>query len=108
VLHCLPGSFPDKEKVIAHLKGTLAPEGVLFGTTILGRGVPLNYAARLVLRLYNALGSFHNNHDTGEGLKKALSRNFHHVTCTVIGAVALFAASDKDLKHWAHEKPLLP
>ena len=98
VLHCLPGSFPEKEKVIAHLKGTLAPGGVLFGSTILGRDVPLSYSARVVLTLYNALGSFHNNHDTEEGLKRALSRNFHYVTCTVIGAVALFAASDKNLK----------
>jgi SAM-dependent methyltransferase len=108
VLHCLPGSFPEKEKVIAHLKGALAPEGVLFGSTILGRGVPLNYAARVVLTRYNALGSFHNNHDTEEGLKKALSKNFHHVRCTVIGAVALFAASDKNLKHGEQARSTLP
>jgi len=107
VLHCLPGSFTEKEKVLAHLKEVLAPEGVLFGSTILGRGIPLSYAAQVVLARYNALGSFHNDHDTVEGLKSALSRNFHSVSCRVIGAVALFAASDKDLKHGVHERPLL-
>ena len=108
VLHCLPGSFTEKEKVIAHLKEALAPEGVLFGSTILGRGVSLSYAARVVLTRYNAMGSFHNNHDTEEGLKRALSKNFRSVTCRVIGAVALFAASDKDLKHRGDERSTLP
>ena len=97
VLHCLPGSFTEKEKVIAHLKEILAPEGVLFGSTILGRGVPLSNAARVILALYNALGSFHNDHDTVEGLTKALSKSFRQVSCRVIGAVAFFAASDKRL-----------
>lgn len=98
VLHCLPGSFGEKEKVIQHLKGVLAPEGVLFGSTILGSGVPLNAAAQAVLTLYNALGSFHNKHDTVEGIKKALAGNFRSVRVRVIGAVALFAASDRNLE----------
>ena len=54
------------------------------------------------------MGSFHNNHDTEEGLKRALSANFPYVTCRAIGAVALFAASDKDLKHRGDERSTLP
>lgn len=97
VLHCLPGSFTEKEKVIVNLKKAMTPDGVLFGSTILGEGSTKNYSAKLVLLLYNLMGSFHNTNDTKEGLMVALSRNFHYVDCRVVGAVALFAASDRKL-----------
>ncbi len=94
----MPGSFTEKEKVIVNLKDVMAPEGVLFGSTILGEGITKSYCAKLVLAWYNLLGSFHNIDDTEEGLVVALSRNFHYVDCRIIGAVALFAASDRKLQ----------
>jgi SAM-dependent methyltransferase len=97
VLHCLPGSFAQKEKVIANLKAVMAPEGVLFGSIILGTDAAKNNCAGAILKLYNFIGSFHNTHDTAEDLAVALSNNFQYHACRVIGSVALFAASDRKL-----------
>ena len=97
VLHCLPGSFSQKEMVIANLKTAMAPDGVLFGSTILGAAASTNNRARAVLKLYNCMGSFHNTHDTAEDLEAALTQHFQYHTCRVIGSVALFAASDGKL-----------
>ena len=98
VLHCVPGSFTDKERVIVNLKASMAPRGILFGSTILGESSAKSYSAKLVLAYYNLLGSFHTVQDTEEGLVEALSKNFHYVDCRVIGSVALFAASDSKLQ----------
>ena len=97
VLHCLPGSFAEKEKVIINLKEVMAPEGVLFGSTVLGHSATQSYSAKLILGLYSAIGSFNNKHDTLEGLKKILSNNFKYQMCRVIGSVALFAGSDRKM-----------
>jgi SAM-dependent methyltransferase len=97
VLHCLPGSLTEKEKAIINLKEVLAPEGVLFGSTVLGHGAAKNYSAKLVLALYNTIGSFHNKHDTLEGLKKILSNNFKYQNSRAIGSVILFAGSDRKI-----------
>jgi len=94
VLHCLPGSFMQKGRVLAHLKAVMTPEGVLFGSTILGAGAAANNRARAILKFYNYIGSFHNTHDTAEDLEAELSKHFHYHTCRVIGSAALFAASD--------------
>jgi SAM-dependent methyltransferase len=97
VLHCLPDSFAHKERVIANLKAVMTPDGVLFGSTILGAAAATNNWARSVLKYYNFIGSFHNTGDTAAGLKAALSKHFQYYECTVIGSVALFAASDGKL-----------
>jgi SAM-dependent methyltransferase len=97
VLHCLPGSFAQKERVIANLKAVMTPDGVLFGSTILGMGAANNNCARAILSYYNSIGSFHNTHDNAENLEAALTKHFHYHTCHVIGSVALFAASDGKL-----------
>jgi hypothetical protein len=83
--------------VIANLNTVMTPRGVLFGSTILGASAATNNWARSVLKYYNFIGSFHNIHDTAEGLEAALSKHFQYYECTVIGSVALFAASDGKL-----------
>ena len=97
VLHCLPGSLAHKASVIANLKAVMAPEGVLFGSTILGATAATNNLARAVLTFYNFIGSFHNTSDTAEDLAAALAKQFQYHICRVIGSVALFAASDRKL-----------
>lgn len=97
VLHCLPGSLAHKASVIANLKAVMAPEGVLFGSTILGAAAATNDWARAVLTFYNFIGSFHNIPDTAEDLAAALSKQFQYHICRVIGSVAIFAASDRKL-----------
>jgi hypothetical protein len=83
--------------VIANLKAVMTPDGVLFGSTILGTGAAKNNCARAILAYYNSIGSFHNTRDTAEDLEAALTKHFQYHTCRVIGSVALFAASDGKL-----------
>lgn len=97
VLHCLPGSFDEKRIVIANLKNVMVPGGILFGSTILGHAAASSWRARRMLDLFNFVGSFHNESDTRAGLEAALSETFANCQCTVIGSVALFAASDGPL-----------
>ena len=40
VLHCMPGTLPEKGIAFANLKPLLNPGGVLFGSTVLREGVP--------------------------------------------------------------------
>lgn len=46
LLHCLPGNFSDKNILLKNLGKLLSNEGVLFGSTILGKGVEMNTIAK--------------------------------------------------------------
>jgi hypothetical protein len=92
LLHCLPAPFGRKEAVFQHVGEHLAAEGVLFGATILGRGVPTTPLGRLLQRLYNARGIFGNAQDGREDLEHALSRRFTSWEVRLRGSVALFVA----------------
>ena len=92
VLHCLPGSMEEKLKAVDHLKPLMTAGAVLFGATILGRGVTPNPAARALLDLYNAKGVFNNRGDDLEGLRAGLEQRFARVEIAQRGLVALFRA----------------
>jgi len=92
VLHCLPGDIRTKSVVFKNLKVLLNPNAVVFGSTILGKGVKLNLPARMITRAYNSKGIFSNLHDDFEGLKSALETNFSSCHVETIGCVALFWA----------------
>lgn len=92
LLHCLPGSWPDKGEAFRHLADRLTDDGVLFGGTILGNGVDHNLAGRGLMALYNRLGIFHNRDDDAPGLESALRLVFQEVSVRVVGTVALFTA----------------
>jgi len=93
LFHCVPGSWAAKGAALGYLAGRLTGEGVLFGSTILGRGVDHNVAGRGLMALYNRRGIFHNAGDDREGLEAALHQHFSDVTVEVVGTVALFHAS---------------
>jgi SAM-dependent methyltransferase len=93
VLHCLPGEIGAKAVVFDHLIPLVAPGGVLFGSTILGRGVRHNRLGRALLGAYNRKGIFGNLQDDRAGLEAALERRFDRYELRVVGAVALFAAT---------------
>jgi hypothetical protein len=65
---------------------------VLFGATILGRGVAPNLAARALLDLYNAKGVFNNREDDLAALTDGLRQRFDRVDIEIQGMVALFRA----------------
>jgi hypothetical protein len=92
VLHCLPGSMTEKFKVIDHLQPLMAKRAVLFGATILGRGIAPNGAARALLALYNAKGVFNNLVDDEVALESGLRQRFDDVQIERQGLVALFRA----------------
>jgi ubiquinone/menaquinone biosynthesis C-methylase UbiE len=91
VLHCLPGTMQSKQVVFDNLKPWLNPEGVVFGTTILGQGLHPSYLARKLMKLYNTKGIFSNSQDTLSDLEAILKRSFRDYWTQVVGCVAFFS-----------------
>lgn len=91
VLHCMPGSLPEKGAVFANLKPLLNTSGVLFGSTVLRHGVRCDLGARAFMRLYNARKVFCNLEDSLDGLRLALEKTFRDVQIEVVGCVAQFS-----------------
>jgi 2-polyprenyl-3-methyl-5-hydroxy-6-metoxy-1,4-benzoquinol methylase len=91
VLHCLPGSIESKAVAFDHLKALMNPDAVLFGSTLLQGGVARNWVARRLMNVYNKRGIFSNQHDSLEGLKRALNQRFREVSVEAVGCSALFS-----------------
>ena len=92
LFHCLPGGLEGKAATVAsNLRPYLASGGVLFGSTILGRGVSHNLFGRRLLRLYTRKRIFSNLEDDQRGLEQGLASELTDVQIEVVGAVALFA-----------------
>ena len=92
LFHCLPGELEWKATTVAsNLRPYLASGGVLFGSTILGRGVAHNLLGRRLMRLYNRKGIFSNLEDDERGLEQGLASELTDIEIEVVGAVALFA-----------------
>jgi SAM-dependent methyltransferase len=92
LLHCVPGDLKTKARAFDHLGACLAERGVLFGATILGRGVKHTVPARALLKLYNSRGIFGNAADSKEDLEQALAARFREHRVEIQGCVALFVA----------------
>jgi SAM-dependent methyltransferase len=93
ILHCLPGNWDTKSLAIKNIAAALAPEGVFFGSTILGRDVRHNFLGRRTMKRFNKTGVFHNSNDDLAGLEKALGAHFREITIDIVGTVALFTAT---------------
>jgi len=93
VLHCMPGPMDRKAAVVRNIAAVLEPDGVLFGSTILGLEGPQTRLSRFVLRLFNRRGAFDNLHDTQDGLRAILEASFDDVVIELSGAAAIFTAS---------------
>ena len=93
VLHCLPGTMSEKLKVVDHLRPLMDKGAVLFGATILGRGIAPNGAAKALLDVYNAKGVFNNREDDLASLSDGLRPRFDHVEIERQGCAALFRAT---------------
>ena len=91
LLHCLAGNnILSKEIVFENLNILLKDGGVLFGTTILGKGLSHNLFARQLMRVYNIKGIFGNKNDTYDDLEKILIKHFRAYEIHVVGCVAFF------------------
>lgn len=92
VLHCLPGTMRTKAAAFRNLSALLRPGGVLFGSTLLSRGVEVGFLARQLLRRYNAKGFMCNAEDSLDDLTAILHEQFAEVTVTPIGCAGVFVA----------------
>lgn len=92
LLHCVPGSIPEKAVVLASAARVAKPGGVVFGGTVLSSGVPVPRRARIMLRCFNRLGLFHNDRDDLADLRSELDRRFVGHRIVVRGNTALFRA----------------
>jgi hypothetical protein len=86
-------AMSEKLTAVDHLRPLMGNGAVLFGATILGRGVAANRAARALLDLYNAKGVFNNRDDDLASLSEGLRRRFDTVEIEQEGCVALFRAA---------------
>jgi ubiquinone/menaquinone biosynthesis C-methylase UbiE len=93
LLHCMPGPIERKTSLLANLKRYLSPDGVLYGCTILGKGVKHNAFGTYLMNFYNRKGIFGNWTDSEDAIVKALKENFEEVDVRVEGVVLLFTAS---------------
>ncbi len=91
LLHCIPGSIDSKAVAFDHLKALLNPNGVLFGSTLLQRGVTRNWLAKRLMAVYNKKGIFANEHDDLDGLTHALKQRLRDVSVEVVGCAAIFS-----------------
>ncbi len=93
LLHCLPGTMRDKAVVFGNLAPFMRKGGVLFGATVLGRGVDHAGALyRAANRVYNRKAIFSNLHDGAADLEAGLARYFARHSIEVVGSLALFTA----------------
>ena len=91
LLHCLPGTIDSKSAVFDHLRALMNPNGVIFGSTRLQGGVRRNRFAKHQMDVYNKRGTFSNQCDDLEGLKRVLAQRLGDVSVEVVGCAALFA-----------------
>jgi hypothetical protein len=92
VMHCVPGGFKEKGIAFHHLKSLLNDNGVLFGTTVLSKGVSKNWLSSVFMQFFNYIGVFINNDDSLDELTEVLRSYFQQVDITVVGSTAIFSA----------------
>jgi ubiquinone/menaquinone biosynthesis C-methylase UbiE len=92
LLHCLPRTIQTKSVVFDHLKPLLKPGGVIFGCTILNKGMKKSMPAQLMMNWLNFIKVFTNREDGLQDLKNELSRRFPGNDVQTIGCMALFWA----------------
>jgi hypothetical protein len=92
LLHCLPGDMAAKSIVFDHSKEVLAPDGVVFGSTVLSGGVRHTRWSRWMMERLNRDGTFSNHDDDLEGLRAQLEQRFDGARVEVVGAVGIFSA----------------
>lgn len=93
VLHCLRDPMTNKAIAIRNIANVLAPEGVLFGGTVLGTAGSHTRSARAFLWAANKQGGFDNLDDSVDGLHEILAASFRDVEIEVSGSAALFSAT---------------
>lgn len=82
-----------KALAIANVARVMAPDGVLFGASVLGRSARHTRLGRAFLWAFNRRGTFDNLDDTEAGLRDILERSFATVELKTVGGIAVFVAT---------------
>jgi ubiquinone/menaquinone biosynthesis C-methylase UbiE len=96
LMHCIPGSLLEKGVAIKHAAATVRPGGIVFGSTVLSRGVTVSRAGRWLMKYLNEKGIFHNDKDSLQDLRTVLERNFADFELYTHGSVGLFRARNPE------------
>ena len=94
LIHCMPGTIPEKEQVFDHAIAKLAPGGVIFGASVTPKDRPLNPFGKLVLGGSNRRGALNNLHDSHDELRHAIESRFHNATISLKGVMTIWEARD--------------
>ena len=94
VLHCLPGPMERKAAAIENVARVLAPDGVLFGASVLGRSAKHTWLGRAFLWAFNKRGAFGNLDDSEAGIRQTLEQSFRKVTLSTVAGTAVFVAEE--------------
>jgi ubiquinone/menaquinone biosynthesis C-methylase UbiE len=92
LLHCLPGNMETKGVVFKYAREILNPGGIIFGSTILNKGVRPNPLRLGSLKMINLSGIMTNLDDSVASLKANLQKYFPESAVWTIGSEALFRA----------------
>ena len=92
VIHCLPGPFERKAAAVANVAAVLSPNGMLFGSSIIGTTGAHNRVAQTLLRDYNRRSVFDNLEDSEEAIHRMLASSFEGVEIDTVGSIAIFIA----------------
>ena len=92
VIHCLPGPLTRKAAAVANVAAVLAPDGVFFGASVLGRSGQHTWLGRRVLTAFNRRGAFDNLDDSADGLREILAASFESVEMETYRSVVVFSA----------------
>ena len=95
LLHCLPNTLKEKTICFKYLNKYLNKDGIIFGSTILGKNTKKNFLAKKLMSIYNKKGIFSNSEDSFEDLEKSLNKYFKNVKIELKGTVAIFSAKKK-------------
>jgi SAM-dependent methyltransferase len=93
VLHCLPGPMTRKATAVANIAAVLAPDGVFFGASVLGRSGDHPWLGRRALAAFNRRGAFDNLDDSADGIREILSASFETVQFETFPSIVVFTAS---------------
>lgn len=94
LLHRLMGRLDYKgEQILKNVNHLLNPGGVVFGSTIMGRGIKKSYLSKKAMRYCNDNLIFNNRYDSPSLLRMCLKKYFVDVKIEVVGSVAIFKAS---------------
>ena len=92
LLHCLPGDMNTKSIVFDNAREVLNPGGIIFGSTILYKGVKRNPLTITTLKWCNKKGIMTNFEDDIDVLESNLKEQFSESGMEIIGCMALFWA----------------